>query len=92
MKSICRGYKIKEKNGFPKKDDKNVTIDEEEVTACPDGTPPDEMEEGVSEKKDDKNEKFNEEKDAKCPDVISPDDMEKGVGDERDDNTERLDE
>ena len=34
-----------------KQDDKNVTIDEEEVAACPDGTPPDDTEEGVSEKK-----------------------------------------
>ena len=33
-----------------KQDDKNVRIDEEKVAACPDGTPPDDMEEGVSEK------------------------------------------
>ena len=31
--------------------DKNVIIDKEKVAACPDGTPPDDMEEGVSEKK-----------------------------------------
>ena len=43
-----------EKIASQKQDDKNVAINEEEVTACPDGTPPDDMEEGVSEKKDDK--------------------------------------
>ena len=32
------------------KDDKNVIIDEEKEAACPDGTPPDDMEEGVGEK------------------------------------------
>ena len=62
------------------------------MAACPDGTPPDDMEEGVSEKKDNKNENIYEEKDEKYPDVTSPDDMEKGVSDVKDYNTERLDE
>ena len=44
MKSIWRGYNIKEKIASQKQDNKNVTIDEEEVAACPDGTPPDDME------------------------------------------------
>ena len=34
-----------------KKDDKNVIIDEEKEASFPDGTPPDDMEEGVGEKK-----------------------------------------
>ena len=46
------------------------------MAACPDGTPPDDMEEGVSEKKYDKNESIYEEKEAKFPDVTPPDDME----------------
>ena len=33
-----------------KQDDKNVMIDEKKVAACPDGTTPNDMEEGVSEK------------------------------------------
>ena len=65
-----------------KQDNKNVTIDEEEVAASPDGTPPDDMEEGVSETKDDKNEKKNEEKDEKYPDVTSHVDMDKCDDDE----------
>ena len=38
-----------EKIPSQKQDDKNITIDEEEVAAFPDGTHPDDMEEGVSE-------------------------------------------
>ena len=62
------------------------------MAAYPDGTPPDDMEEGVSEAKDDKNEKMYEGKDEKYPDVTSHVDMEKGDDDEKDDNTEILDE
>ena len=92
MKSIWRGYKIKERKiASQKQDDKNVKIYEEEVAACPDGTPPDDTEEGVSEKKL-QEWKFNEGKNVKFPDVTSLDDMEKGVGDEYDDNTGRLNE
>ena len=47
-----------EKIASQKQYDKNITIDEEEVAASPDGTPPDDMEEGVSETKDDNNEKY----------------------------------
>ena len=50
MKSTWRGYKIKGKKGFSKQDDKNVIFDEKKVVACPDGTTPNDMEEGVSEK------------------------------------------
>ena len=46
-----------------KQDHKNITIDEEEVAASPDGTHPDDMGEGVSETKDDKNDKIYEEQD-----------------------------
>ena len=49
----------------------------------PDGTTPDDMEEGVSEKKDDKNERIDEEKEAACADGTSPDDMEEGVGEKK---------
>ena len=38
-----------------KKDDKNEKIDEEKEAECPDGTPTDDMEEGVSERINDKN-------------------------------------
>ena len=60
------------------------------MEASPDGTHPDDMEEGVSETKDDKNENVYEEQYEKYPDVPSPVDMEEG--DEKYDNTERLDE
>ena len=40
-----------EKIASQKQDALNITINEEEVAACPYGTPPDDMEEGVSEKK-----------------------------------------
>ena len=42
-----------------KKHDKNEIIDEENEAECPDCTPPDDMEDGVSERKDDKNEKID---------------------------------
>ena len=42
------------------KHDKNEIIDEENEAECPDCTPPDDMEDGVSERKDDKNERFDE--------------------------------
>ena len=74
-----------------KQDDKNITIDEEEVAASPYGTHPDDMGEGVSETKDDKNEIIYEEKEAACPDDTPPDDMEVGVADAKDDKDERLD-
>ena len=35
--------------------DKSERIDEEKEAACPDGTPTDDMEEGVSERNNDKN-------------------------------------
>ena len=43
-----------------KKYDNNVRIDEENEAACPDVTPPDDMEEGVGEKIDDKNVRIDE--------------------------------
>ena len=39
-----------EKVTSQKQDDKNVRIDEGKVAACPDGTPPDDIKEGVGEK------------------------------------------
>ena len=39
-----------EKVTSQEQDEKNVRIDEEKEAACPDGTPPDDMEEGVGEK------------------------------------------
>ena len=54
------------------------------MAAFPDGTHPDDMEEGVSEIKDDKNEIVYEEQDKKYPDVPSSIDMEEG--DEKYDN------
>ena len=83
--------RIKDKGKkFPsqKQDDKNTTIDGEEVSASPDGTHLDDKEEGVSGKKDDRNEIYKEQ-DEISPDFPSPIDMEEG--DEKDDNTERLD-
>ena len=62
-----------------KQNDKNIRIDEEKVASCPDGTPADDMEEGVGDEKYDKNERIYSEKEAKCPDVTPPDDMEEGV-------------
>ena len=56
-----------EKITSQKQDDKNITINEEEVAACPDGTPPDDMEVGVGDKKYDKNDRLDDEKEAKCP-------------------------
>ena len=47
-----------------KKDDKNVRIDEGKEAACRDGTPPDDMEEGIGEKQDDKNVRIDEEKES----------------------------
>ena len=47
-----------EKNG------ENKNNDEGKEEKCPDDTPPDDMEEGVSERKDDKNEKIDEGKEA----------------------------
>ena len=66
-----------------KQDDKNVRIDEEKVAACPDVTPPDDMEEGVGDEKYDNTERLDDEKEAVCPYVTPPDDMEEGVGDEK---------
>ena len=43
-----------------KQDDKNFRINEEKEAACPDGTPPDDMEEGVGDEKDDKNVRIDE--------------------------------
>ena len=87
---MWRGYRIKEKIPSQKQDDKNITIDEEEVAASPDGTHLDDMGEGVSETKDEKNDKFHEEQDEKYPDFPSPVDIEEGA--EKYDNTEILDE
>ena len=47
-----------EKIPSQKQDDKNITINEEEVSAAPIGTHPDDIGEGVSETKDDKNDNF----------------------------------
>ena len=60
--------------------------------ACPDGIPPDDMEEGVGEKKHDKNEKIDDRKEAECPDGTPHDDMEEGVSEIKDDKNERIDE
>ena len=49
-------------------------IDGGKEVELPDDTPPDDMEEGVSERKDDKNEKNDEGKEAEFPDE-PPDDM-----------------
>ena len=54
-----------EKIPSQKQDDKNITINEEEVAASPIGTHPDGMGEGVSETKDDRNERIYAEKEAK---------------------------
>ena len=65
------------------RDDKNVRTDEEKETALPDGTPPDDREEGVCEKQDDKSERIDEEKWTACPDGTPPGDMEEGVGEKK---------
>ena len=54
----------------------NENIYEEKDAASPDGTPPDDMEEGIRDEKDDKNKRMYAEKEAKCPDFTPPDDME----------------
>ena len=43
-----------------KKDDNNERIDEVKEAECPDGTPPDDMEEGLSERNNNKNKKYDE--------------------------------
>ena len=43
-----------------KKNDMNERIDEGKQAECPDGTPPDDVEEGVSERNNDKNKKIDE--------------------------------
>ena len=48
------------KNGFSKTRWQERQNWRGKVAACPDGTPPDDMEEGVSDEKDDKNEIFYE--------------------------------
>ena len=61
-----------------------VRIDEGKEAACPDGTTPDDMKEGVGEKKtDDKNVIIDKVKETACPDGTPPDDMEKGVGEKK---------
>ena len=51
-----------EKLTYQKQDDKNVKIDEEQDAEFLDVTPPDYMEEGISDEKYDKNERIDEEK------------------------------
>ena len=49
---------------------------------CPDDTPPDDMDEGVSERKDDNNEKNDEGKEIEFPDETPPEitTMDEGKG------------
>ena len=74
-----------------KKDDKNITINEEEVTSYPTGTHPEDMGEGVSRTKADRNERIYDVREAACPDNTPPGDMELVVGDEKNDKNDRLD-
>ena len=59
----------------PKQDDKNITINEEELAASPTGTHPEDVGEGVSGTKDDRNERIYDVKESACPDNSPPDDM-----------------
>ena len=80
-----------EKITYQKQDDKNITINEEEVAASPTGTHQEDMGEGVSGTKSDSNEIIYDVKEAGYPDNSPPDDMEVLLGDEKNDKNDRLD-
>ena len=67
-----------------------IKKDGEKEAEFPDGTPPYDMQEGVSERIDDKNEKKVEGKEAECPDCTPPDDMEEGASEKKDDRNEKM--
>ena len=76
---------------YHKQDDKNITINKEEVAPSLTGKNPEDMGEGVSGTKADRNERIYYVKEAGFPDNSPPDDMEVLLGDEKNDKNDRLD-